>query len=125
MMVREELRRRLLEDRGISVTECCDKCGQLLGAVRYTRENDSSVWCSPRCRGDSPKTATLKPGRPPKYRTSCERRRAKTNQQRIYRLRPSVEKTACIPSKPKDLREQKTPLSYCPSSEAFGGPTAA
>jgi hypothetical protein len=124
MMFREELRRRRLEDRGLCVKECCDKCGQRLGPVRYTRKNESGVWCSPRCRCDSPKTATLKPGRPPKYRTSGERRRAKTNQQRIYRLRPSVEKTACIPSKPK-LRDQKTPLSHCPSSEAFGGPTAA
>ena len=31
MMLREELRRRLLEDRGIYTEEACDKCGKLLG----------------------------------------------------------------------------------------------
>jgi len=50
MMLRDELRRRLLEDRGIYVNEACDKCGQLLGAVRYTRKDGPSVWCSRECR---------------------------------------------------------------------------
>ena len=36
-MLRAELRKRLLEERGIHVTEACDACGQLLGPVRYTR----------------------------------------------------------------------------------------
>lgn len=52
MMLREELRRRLLEDRGVTVRECCDKCGQLLGAVRFLRRGEPGVWCSPACRGD-------------------------------------------------------------------------
>jgi len=50
MMLREELRRRLLEEHGIYVKEACDKCGQLLGAVRYTRKDDPGVWCSRECR---------------------------------------------------------------------------
>src|SRR5690348_2574832 len=50
MMLREELRRRLLADRGVYVTEACDKCGQLLGPVRYTRKGESGVWCSRECR---------------------------------------------------------------------------
>lgn len=54
MMLREELRKRLLEERGICPAECCDKCGQLLGAVRFMRKNDSGVWCSRECRGDAP-----------------------------------------------------------------------
>jgi len=49
-MLREELRRRLLADRGIYVTEACDRCGQLLGSVRYTRKGESGVWCSRECR---------------------------------------------------------------------------
>ena len=49
MMLREELRRRLLEERGIYVTEACDACGQLLGSVRYTRRGEpvdqrESLW---------------------------------------------------------------------------------
>ena len=39
MMLREEIRRRLLEDRAISVKEACDKCGQLL----FTRKDDPGV----------------------------------------------------------------------------------
>jgi len=49
-MLREDLRRRLLEDRGISVAECCDWCGRLLGAVRFTRRGEPGVWCSRECR---------------------------------------------------------------------------
>lgn len=49
-MLREELRRRLLEERGIYLTEACDACGQLLGSVRYTRAGESGVWCSRECR---------------------------------------------------------------------------
>jgi len=50
MMLREELRRRLLGDRGMYVKEACDKCGQLLGPVRYTRRGEDGVWCSRECR---------------------------------------------------------------------------
>jgi hypothetical protein len=49
-MLREELRRRLLKDRGIYATEACDKCGQILGSVRFTRRDSSGDWCSRECR---------------------------------------------------------------------------
>lgn len=52
-MLREELRRRLLEDRGVSVAECCDKCGRFLGAVRFIRKSEEGVYCSAACRGDA------------------------------------------------------------------------
>ena len=52
MMLREELRRRLLDEHSIYVKECCDKCGQILGAVRYMRRGEPGVWCSEQCRGD-------------------------------------------------------------------------
>jgi len=60
VMLREGLRRRLLEDRGISVTECCDKCGQLLGSVRFMRRGDPGVWCSSKCRGDGERKSSVK-----------------------------------------------------------------
>ena len=59
-MLREELRRRLFGDRGISVAECCDKCGQLLGAVRFVRRGEPGVWCSPECRGDRERRSSKK-----------------------------------------------------------------
>jgi len=40
----------LLEKFGVYVVECCDRCGQVLGALRFTRKEESSVWCSRACR---------------------------------------------------------------------------
>jgi len=59
-MLREELRRRLFGLRGISVAERCDKCGQLLGAVRFVRRGEPGVWCSPECRGDRERRSSKK-----------------------------------------------------------------
>jgi hypothetical protein len=47
-----ELRKRLLIDCGICVAEACDRCGTLVGPIRFTRIEDSGVWCSRECRGD-------------------------------------------------------------------------
>jgi len=65
-MLREELRRRLLEDRGIYVKEPCDTCGHLLGPVRYTRRGEPGEWGSRECRGDSERAEIRKGGRPKK-----------------------------------------------------------
>jgi hypothetical protein len=45
-----ELRSRLQEERGNYVTEACDRCGQLLGPVCFTRKVEPGVWCSRQCR---------------------------------------------------------------------------
>jgi hypothetical protein len=42
--------RELLEEHGCYVNEACEKCGRLLGAVRFTRHGESGVWCSRECR---------------------------------------------------------------------------
>jgi hypothetical protein len=42
----------LLGKHGVWAREACDKCGQLLGEVRFMRKNDLGVWCSRECRGD-------------------------------------------------------------------------
>ena len=41
---------QLLREYGVFVRECCERCSQLLGPVRYTRSGDSGVWCSRECR---------------------------------------------------------------------------
>jgi hypothetical protein len=98
MMLREELRRRLLEERGIYVTECCDKCGQLLGAVRYTRRGDSGVWCSRECRGDAERPVIRKGGRPRQHKSNAARQRA-------YRDRIlGVTKRPCSLAETRDLQ---------------------
>jgi hypothetical protein len=50
MEISIELRKTLIEERGIYVTEACDSCTQLLGPVRFTRAGESGVWCSRGCR---------------------------------------------------------------------------
>jgi len=109
----------LLAKHGCYVTEICDKCGTVLGAVRFTRRDETGVWCSRKCRGDGELQAARKTGRPRKYRSNEECRAAKTRQQRDYRLRPSVEKTVRIQSETKDLQSQKSPLSQYPLTPLF------
>jgi ssDNA-binding Zn-finger/Zn-ribbon topoisomerase 1 len=40
MKLTREQSRRLLQERGIWITEACDRCGQLLGSVRWTRKGE-------------------------------------------------------------------------------------
>ena len=75
----------LIASRGIFARDCCDGCGRLLGAVRFTRRGDTGEWCSRECRGDAERQLVRKGGRPRKYRTFEDRRAAKTRQQRDYR----------------------------------------
>jgi hypothetical protein len=109
----------LLAKHGVYARDICDKCGAVLGAVRFTRKDESDVWCSRECRGDVHRAVPLKPGRPRKYENGGERRAAKTQQQRDYRLRPDVEKTICIQAETKDLQAQKSPVSTIPLPPSF------
>jgi hypothetical protein len=107
----------LLANYGCFAREICDKCGIVLGAVRFTRYGESEAYCSRECRGDACRSATLRPGRPRKYKTGRERRAAKTRQQQSYRSHPSVEKTVRIQSETKNLQAQKSLLSYLGTPE--------
>jgi hypothetical protein len=50
MTISPELQSRLRDERGVYALEACDRCGQILGAVRFTRAGDPGVWCSRECR---------------------------------------------------------------------------
>ena len=102
----------LLANYGFFAREICDKCGIVLGAVRFTRHGESEVYCSPECRGDAHRSVTRRPGRPRKYKTDREHSAAKKRQQQAYRSQPDVEKTVRIKSETKNLQTQKVPLSY-------------
>src|SRR5271169_1963715 len=43
----------LLANYGCFAREICDKCGIVLGAVRFTRRSEPEVYCSRECRGDA------------------------------------------------------------------------
>lgn len=93
MILAEAQQAQLLHERGIFTTECCDRCGQLLGAVRYTRAGEQGVWCSRQCRGDGERQKIHTGGRPRKYKDDCARKNAHAQQQREFRLRSNVTKT--------------------------------
>jgi len=96
MKLTVEQSRKLLAEHGCYVTEACDKCGQLLGAVRYTRRGEPGEWCSELCRNGAEQVAERqrKGGRPRKYRNAVQRERAERVQaagrQRIFRERLGV-----------------------------------
>jgi flavoprotein len=50
MILPADLRQRLQSDAGCRVTEACNRCGKLLGAVRFTYAGDSGAWCSRTCK---------------------------------------------------------------------------
>ena len=60
----------LLENYGFFAREICDKCGIVLGAVRFTRRDESGAWCSRDCRGDGDWRTMRKGGRPRKLKCS-------------------------------------------------------
>ena len=60
MKLSQEQRQELLRERGIWVTEACDRCRQLLGSVRYTFRGQKGEWCSELCRdGEESKIPVL------------------------------------------------------------------
>jgi hypothetical protein len=103
MILSAEVRCRLQEVRGIYATEACDRCGQLLGPLRFTRAGESGVWCSRECRGDVDQQKIHKGGRPRKYKHDRARKNAHAQQQREFRSRSSVTKTCQQPIADKGL----------------------
>ncbi len=79
----------LLSRHGVFAREACDRCGAILGAVRYARRGESGVWCSSECRGDGERPRIRKGGQLKKYKTDAERQRAEREQgtvrQRVFR----------------------------------------
>jgi len=119
--------RELLEKYGAFVNSVCDKCGLILGPVRFTRQGESGEWCSRECRGDSPRHRIRKGGRPRKYQTEAARQRAERLQnierQKAFRRRVRRNaKPSCSIAKTNNLQTQKTPLSRYPLPERIGGP---
>jgi hypothetical protein len=111
--------RKLLEKYGAFADSVCDRCGLILGAVRFTRQGECGEWCSRECRGDTPKQSIRRGGRPRKYPTEAARRRAERIQnaerQKAFRRRVRRNgKPPCNTTITKDLQARKTPLSWYP-----------
>src|SRR5580700_7609976 len=50
MRLSEEQSRRVLRKHGVYFTEVCDRCGTVLGPIRWTIRGDPGAWCSQKCR---------------------------------------------------------------------------
>jgi hypothetical protein len=103
MKLKKTQSEQLLREHGIWVTEACDRCGKLLGAIRWTRRGEPGEWCSKLCRDGEAAVAqhkARKGGRPKKYRDEKERKKANTRYQQEFRLRecPNVRKTTPQPT---------------------------
>jgi hypothetical protein len=96
----------LLEKHGSYITEICDRCGKGIGPVRFTRRDDSGVWCSPECRDGAGK-------HPPGMCQGCGgslagvRKGTKfcsdTCRSREYRASQTTQNSRCTPRKTKVL----------------------
>ena len=45
-----EQSQKILREHGVWVNSACDKCGAVLGPIRYTRRDERGEWCSRFCR---------------------------------------------------------------------------
>jgi len=50
MQLAEAQTRALFDTYGVCVSEACDRCGKILGHVRFTRYDEPGEWCSRLCR---------------------------------------------------------------------------
>src|SRR5215469_5820355 len=82
----------LRRERGIFANEACDRCGKLLGSVRYTRRGEPGEWCSELCRDGAAEVERRRGGRPRKYRDARERSKANARYQREFRQRLGCKK---------------------------------
>lgn len=103
---------KLLASHGAFARECCDRGGQILGAVRFTRRGETGVFCSRECRGDAAQRMIRRGGRPRSYASNAYK-------QSPYRGRIlGVTKPTCNITETKGLQALKPPLSTNP----FGPP---
>ena len=50
MRLTETQSRELLRTHSVYAKEACDRCGKVLGRIRYTRRDEPGEWCSRWCR---------------------------------------------------------------------------
>jgi len=60
MKLTAEQSQKIFQEHGVWVTEACDKCGSILGPIRYTRRAEPGEWCSRECRDGN---QAITPGR--------------------------------------------------------------
>jgi hypothetical protein len=102
----------LFEKHGCFVNEVCDKCGQILGSVRFTRVGESGEWCSRECRDGAKAHA-------PGTCKSCKARMPEGKRRGALYCDDSCRKSAAR-SRSGELSRTKRPIyaGFCADSRA-------
>jgi hypothetical protein len=115
----------LLAKHGVYAREICDKCGAVLGAVRFTRKDESGVWCSRECRDGAqvhnPGTCKECHARLPKGKRrgscycddACRKTHERASTAKLSRTKPSIY---------AGFSSGKAPVGILGHPEAFGSP---
>ena len=123
MRLTAEQRRKALAEHGCYVTEACDRCGKLLGCVRYTHRGEPGEWCSELCRDGSAAVHTRQARRVgrPRLKLSAKGRvlhRRKQIREAAQRHRLSVIKNGQQPIDAKPVTDAILRSGYTPSRAA-------
>lgn len=109
----------LLGQHGIWLTAACDRCGNLLGAIRWTLRGEPGEWCSALCRdGVKAQHARRRAGRP-RFNLSAkdrESRRRKQVRDAVERHRLSVIKNCPQPIEPARVADAFSRSGYHPTN---------
>jgi hypothetical protein len=116
MRLTKEQGERLLEQHGIWITVACDRCGNLLGAVRWTRRGEAGDWCSEICR-DGLRAERRRGGRPRLKLSANARisRRRKQVRDAVQRHRLGVIKNCPQPDGTEGLADAFLRSGYHPT----------
>jgi hypothetical protein len=110
MLLTREQSFKLLGEHGVYADECCDRCGQLLGAVRFTLKGyPEAAYCSRVCRDGANARA---PGTCPGCGGSLAglrkgtRHCSATCRSREYRVSQTTRDSRCGPRKTQALTSE-------------------
>jgi hypothetical protein len=126
--------RVLLMKYSCYVMECCDRCTQLLGPVRYTCKSEAGEWCSRECRdgreAHAPKTCKHCHAALPTNKRrgalfcddACRKPHSRVAGRNLSRPKPSVYAAFCSVPKPGSYRHSRQAQSALetPGNATFG-----
>jgi hypothetical protein len=121
MRLTTEQSEQLLGRHGIWITSACDQCGNLLGAVRWTRRGEGGEWCSELCRDGVKAERMRRRGGRPRLNLSAkgrESRRRKQVRDAVERHRLSVIKNCPRAAGTEGLTDAILSSGYTPSRTA-------
>jgi hypothetical protein len=122
MKLADEQSRKILAQYGCWITEACDRCRKLLGAVRYTRRGEPGEWCSELCRDGVKAERTRRRGGRPRLNLSAkgrESRRRKQVRDAVERHRLGVIKNCPQPNGTEGLTGAILRSGYTPGRTAI------